>query len=70
MREVYSIVAADNDNEISFLRYVQQEKIDGFVHPNTPNGMLFKLVLDEELASLLRLKFRFKVFGRAITQPE
>lgn len=65
----YSIIAHDDDTEMAFLKYVQDKKIEGYVHPNMPGGMLFKLNLDEELATLLKLKFTFKVFGRSVTQP-
>ncbi len=65
----YSIIA-DYDAEMDFLRYVREKKIDGYVHPNTPAGMLFKLDLDEDHATIIKLKFAFKVFGKSVTQPQ
>lgn len=63
----YAIVPHDEE-EIPFLRFVQEQKFDGYVHPNMPGGALYKLKLDEETATFLPLKFRLKVFGKS--EPE
>lgn len=60
----YAIIAHEED-EIPLLKYVQENKLTGYLHPNMPDGALFKLQLDEETATFLPLKFRLKVFGRS-----
>jgi hypothetical protein len=60
----YSIVPHEEE-EIPLLKYLQEQKFQGYAHPNMPGGTLYKLMLDEETATFLPLKFRLKVFGRS-----
>jgi hypothetical protein len=64
----YSIIV-DDDNELDFLRYVKEEKINGSAYP-MPFGLMYKLDLHEEDVSLLKLKFNFRSFGKTVTQPK
>lgn len=52
------------EEEIPFLMYVQENKINGYMHPNMPEGTLYILKLEEEAATFLPLKFRLKIFNK------
>jgi hypothetical protein len=58
----YKITAFD---EIEFLKFVQEQKFEGYCHPNMPGGMLFVLKMDDETALSIKLKFRCKIFGKS-----
>ena len=63
----YSIIP-HIEEEIPFLTYIKEQKFEGYAYPNMPGGTLYKLMLDEEMATYLPLKFRLKVFGKS--KPE
>lgn len=58
----YKIIPS-NDSFVSFLRYVQQEKIRGYMQTDL-NDVYF-LYIDDELASLLSIKFSLSYIKKA-----
>lgn len=58
--DTYRIVVTDYGND--FLEFVRENKFDGYLHPNQPEGNVWELELTEDMLLLLALKFNPKTY--------
>lgn len=58
-------VVPEIEEEIPFLKYIKENKFEGYAFPNMPGGTLYKLKMNKETATYLKVKFRLKVCGES-----
>lgn len=63
MPNLYEIIPTE-DQESEFQSFVVETKIPGYLHPNNPEGLVYHLEIDKEMATMLSLRFRLKSIRR------
>lgn len=59
----YEIIPSD-DEEVNFQIFIAESKIPGYLYPNRPEGLVYHLSIEKDMATMLSLKFKLKTIRR------